>query len=299
MNAIDSPRVLVTGASGFVGQHLCASLVARGCDVHSVSYDSDRTPPGTTSHAGDVCDAKRLAHIGAAVAPDLVFHLAGLHGGAAEVDREESVRVNVEGTRNIAAATPHARRLVFLSSAAVIDGRGQYAATKREAERVVLEGAGEAAREVVVLRASTLFGPGDRSERLIPYVMRSLAQGRQARLSAGTARRDYVLIQDAVTAIIRAGMERSTPPARILDLCSGTLHTVRDIALRAARAVAPDRMHLLEFGARPQGDHEATELPQACEPLRTWLALAPSAAMDDALALTAAWVREDVGVGAA
>ena len=128
-------RVLVTGAAGMIGRKLVAGLTAEGriggkpikhLDLHDVvPFEAKSCPTMHVAvHIGD------LANAGAAAAlvkplPDLVFHLAGVVSGEAEMDLAKGYRVNLDGTRTLFEAireAGHAPRVVFTSSIAVYGG---------------------------------------------------------------------------------------------------------------------------------------------------------------------------------
>lgn len=171
---------LVTGASGFLGRHLVAALLARGDDVRAlVRRDTDAgalAAQGVDVVRAELCDRTTLQR--AAAGCGLVFHLAGLVSH--EHARLEELRaVNVDGTRNLLAALEPAARVVHVSSVAAIGpapspdrpaDEGQvfpaaalrfpYAATKHAGEEVALAAAAAGA-DIVVANPGFLLGPGD------------------------------------------------------------------------------------------------------------------------------------------
>jgi len=90
-------RVLVTGASGFLGHAVCAELSARGHDVHALVRRAGSQPPDTTPVSGELTDAVRLTAAVTEVAPDAVVHLAAEIASQRSAERIRDV--NVEGTR--------------------------------------------------------------------------------------------------------------------------------------------------------------------------------------------------------
>src|SRR6185503_14657373 len=92
-------KVLVTGASGFVGRATCEELGRRGHDVVALVRRAGSEPPGTRAQVGDLTDAASLQEAVPSQRPDAVIHLA------AEIASQRDARkvwdVNVEGTRRL------------------------------------------------------------------------------------------------------------------------------------------------------------------------------------------------------
>jgi len=163
-------RILITGASGFLGWNLAADLQPE----HEVTAGYLRHRPEIGRAAAvelDVVDARAVARVVDSAAPDLVIHSAALSNPDDCERRPEAARaVNVEGTRHVAAAARAAgARLVYLSTDLVFDGsrggyreedpaagRSVYARNKIEAEGLVAE----ADPRAVVLRLALLYGSG-------------------------------------------------------------------------------------------------------------------------------------------
>jgi len=169
----DEP-ILVTGATGFLGSHLCRALVADGRDVHALCRpSSDRSALRDCAVEwviGDVTDGERMAEVVADAAT--VYHLAGV--GLAAADAATVRRVNVEGTRNVLLACRRAgtERVVFTSTAGtrrcegvadetdVAEPIGAYQESKARAASLVDEFAADG-HDAVTVHPTSVFGPGD------------------------------------------------------------------------------------------------------------------------------------------
>lgn len=166
--------VLVTGATGFIGSHLCRELVDRGWAVRAMRRrSSDPSALADVDVEWVVADVLDESAVRSAVdGCRSVVHLAGVGLDAAP---PETVReVNVVGTRNVfeAAAESDVRSVLFASTAGTrrSDGVahesdvarpiGAYQESKRQGERLAHQ-FGEQGLDVVVVHPTSVFGPGD------------------------------------------------------------------------------------------------------------------------------------------
>ncbi|WP_426517983.1 NAD-dependent epimerase/dehydratase family protein [Diaminobutyricibacter sp. McL0618] len=208
-------KVLVTGASGFLGRAVASALAARGDDVRTLQ----RRPSGVVGVAdvrGDVTDT---ASVRAAVeGVDAIVHLAAkvsLVGAAADFDR-----VNVGGTRTVLreARAAGVRRFVHVSSPSVAHAgaslvgdptlpadpgraRGDYARTKAAGERLALA-ADAPDFAVVVVRPHLVWGPGD--VQLVGRIVERARRRRLPLIGSGSALIDTTYVDNAVSALVAA-----------------------------------------------------------------------------------------------
>jgi len=235
-------RVLVTGASGFVGRRLLPALACAGHDALGVDREVD------------VCDFEALAGVVAASRPEAVIHLAALSSVAESFqDPEACRRVNVLGARVLLAAVeraaPRARILLVGSAEAYaptppgsaplreetrLRPRSPYARSKAVAERLGRRAA-RRGLDVVCIRPFNHTGPGQ-SDR---FVVSSFAR-QVAAIAAGRAEpvlrvgnldsvRDFLHVDDVVDAYLRlldpavaadvynVASARATPIRAVLD----------------------------------------------------------------------------------
>ncbi len=210
-------RVLVTGASGFIGGVLCAALLERDHEVAALVRRPGSEPAGTRALAGDLGDASALAAALGAERPDCVVHLA------AEIASQRSERkvreVNVAGTERLLAACLAAAgsdpgsgpRMVFSSTVVTGDARGAlltederlpvrtpYGRSKQEGERLILQ----SGLPAVVIRPSHVYGPGGWYAGEL--VARLRQPGRFAVIGRGENLWDVVHVDDVVAALLLA-----------------------------------------------------------------------------------------------
>jgi len=225
-------RILVTGASGFIGRALCAQLLEQGHDVAALVRREGSQPTGTRPLSGDLDDGARLRELVCDERPQGVVHLA------AEIASQRSERklreVNVGGTAGLldactalaGAERGAGPRFVFASTVVTGDAHGAllseeqplpvrtpYGRSKQAGERLVLE----SGLPAVVIRPSHVYGPGGWYEsELIAHLRRP---GRFAVIGTGKNLWDVVHLDDVVSALVLA-VERAAP--------GSTYHVVDD-----------------------------------------------------------------------
>ncbi len=223
-------KVLVTGASGFLGGSLCTELAKREHEPVAMVRRPGSGPADVAEVRGDLADADSLRDALASASPEVVVHLAAEI--ASQRSAEKVREANVEGTKRLieAAKTAGTRRLVFASTVVTGDAGGElldetstlpvqtaYGASKQEGERLVRD----SGLEDVVLRPSHVYGAGGWFEE--EFVNRLRQPGRFAVIGRGDNWWDVVRDADVVQAFVLA-VEKAAP--------GSTYHVVDDEPIR-------------------------------------------------------------------
>ncbi len=208
-------KVMITGATGFLGSNLAIALAKHGCQVQALVRSKKRARPlqkaGIDLFEGDLVHAKDV--LNAARGAQIIFHIAALYRPAKYPDRIYR-KVNVEGTRNIirAARTCGVQRLVHCSTVGVhgdvksIPANEHspfapgdiYQKTKLEGEMLVQKAISDGL-PATVFRPVGIYGPGDlRFSKLFKIIY----QGRFRMLGSGKAFYHLVYIDDLVRGAI-------------------------------------------------------------------------------------------------
>lgn len=252
-------RVLVTGASGFIGGHLVRALCDGGVAVRAMLRRPDGIPACDARSEpvlADLLDPPSLVR--ACTNADVVVHCAGhAHAhGAAGSDAAPHFETNLVGTRNLAEAAVAARvsRLVFLSSVKALGPPGNacadedwpvppatpYGRAKREAEAALRQCAAEAALEVVILRLAMVYGPGSRGN--LERMARGIRAGWFPPLPETGQGRSMIHVADVVGAIMRViDDSRATGRTYIVTHPHAYSGAELQAAMRDALGLAPQR----------------------------------------------------------
>lgn len=243
-------RVLVTGAAGFVGRHLCRHLVEQGHEVHGLGRSGPAAGWPGAWHVGDVTDPDRMREVAAAVRPELVFHLAVLTKGTLA----SLLATNVGGTESLlgalAALAPAARVVVTGSAAEYGFARAEELPLGEEQPLRPLSpyGLSKAAqsllaaqvahrRELCVLRTRSfnLTGPGEPETLVCAAFARQLVEIELGlrppviRVGNLAASRDFLDVRDAVRAY--ALVAEQAESGAVFNVASG-------VAVRIAELLA-------------------------------------------------------------
>lgn len=243
---------LITGAAGFLGSSLANQLAREGHQVRALDDLSTGDPkalaPDVHFTRGDVSDRPKLWTLLQEV--DCVYHLA------ARVSVPESIlypreynSVNVGGTVSLMEAMRDVgvRRVVLISSGAIYGDQGQqplredmipnprspYAVSKLAAESYVKTIGDLWNIETVSLRVFNAYGPGQHlppsHPPVVPYFLRQALRGGSLVVhSDGSQTRDYIYVDDVVSAMVAAATAPNLDNL-VINIGSGRETSVRDL----------------------------------------------------------------------
>ena len=258
--------MLVTGARGFLGSHVCSRLVREGAEVYGVSRVArDISAPGIHWLEADLADIDSVRAVFARARPDLVYHFAGHVSATPALD---AVRLTLDSllisaVNLLIAATEQGASRVILPGSLVepADGDAElsptspYVAAKWAASAYARMFHFLYKTPVVIVRLAYIYGPGQPEGRLISYVIRSLLAQQAPRLSSGQFEADWTYIDDAVDGLIAVARSPEID-GRTIDIGTGAITSARDVVLLAVELFGKDVA--LEFGAVPDRPSDRT-----------------------------------------
>jgi len=254
-------KFLVTGASGFIGTHLCNKLSSKGAEVHGVSRaEHTEVEKNVRWWQCDLSDIGAVRKIFHAVKPDIIFHLASHVVGARNIEIVlPTFHSNLTTTVNLLTVATEAgchRIMITGSLEEPEESRAvpssPYAAAKYACSAYARMFYALYKTPVALARLFMVYGPGQQDLRkLIPYVTLSLLRKEAPKLSSGQRLVDWIYVEDVVEGLLSIAQ---TPDIEgyTLELGSGTLVSVRNIVDKLAS--------IINSGTKPLFGH-ITERP--------------------------------------
>jgi len=295
-------RVLVTGATGFIGRHSLPGLIARGYDVHAVGRMRPADlPPEVHWRQSDLMDWASLGEMMREVKPTHLLHFAWYAVPGKYWTSPENLRW-IQASLALACAFVEqgARRMTVAGTCAEYDwSRGHcsefttplapamlYGASKH-ALRVALEAyCREAGVSMSWGRIFHTYGPHEQPVRLVASVIGSLLRGEVARCSHGEQVRDFLYVEDlgdAFAALLDSSVEGP------VNVASGSPVTVKEVVGQIA-----DKLHCadrLQLGALPTAPNDPPVLTADVTRLTSEVGWRPTYGLSEGLDRTIEWFQ--------
>jgi UDP-glucose 4-epimerase len=238
-------RILITGINGFIGQHLGRALVKREHQVLGLGRDKQCVVKGVRAYySGSILDKKLVEKT--VRDAQVVVHLAALTSHKDIVEKKfETLKTNLLGTENVLdffSRSKQTRKFLYVSTGKVygkiarlpisedhptnplnILGKSKLITEK------LIDFYNDNQKEFVIFRIFNVYGPGQKENFLIPTVLKQLEEGNKLVLGDMVAKRDYIHIDDVVSAFIYAIEEKGSRGLSIYNICTGKSSSAREI----------------------------------------------------------------------
>lgn len=296
-------RVLVTGATGFIGRHCVDRLRHRGYEVHAVTSRSPVPAGGDVRwHRADLLDAADTRALVARVGASHLLHLAWY----AEPGRYAESMLNfdwVQASLGLVRAF-HAQggqRVVMAGSSFEYDWTYAFC-SERITPRVPTTVYGRCKTLMFELldayarggalsaawgRIFFLYGPHEHPARLISSVIRALLRGEPARCSSGDQVRDYMHVHDVADALVAVLDSAVEGP---VNIASGSYRPIKEIVIRIGQQLR--REELIQLGALPGRPNDVPLVIADVARLSNEVGWRPRYDLEHGLAQTIGWWQQ-------
>lgn len=294
-------RILITGASGFLGSHLCSCLCRNGAEVHAVSRLLRATHTSCLQWwQGDLGDIATVRSLLCTIKPEVIFHLSGHVTGARNLELVlstfDSLLMSTVNLLTVATEIG-CSRIVLLGSLEEPEPchtdaapSSPYAAAKWASSAY-----GRMFHElyqvpVVIARPFMTYGPGQDMRKIIPSVTLSLLQGQAPKLSSGQRQVDWIYVDDVVDGLLAAAQVSNVEGCTV-DLGSGILIPIHAVVQQLINLVGSQVDPL--FGALPDRPLEQVRVANTAYSYAK-LGWQPVTSLERGLELTVGWYRRQL-----
>ncbi len=293
------PRVLLTGASGFIGRQAVPLLLSRGADVHIVSHENVSAFTGVTVHRADLLRAYDRRALMTSVCPTHILHFAwiatpGVYWTSPLNEKWKTATLDLLSL----AEEFGAARFVGAGSVAEYNWSvGQmdekttplnpttpYGKAKAECGQAVCSHEGSVSTSWG--RIFHLYGPHEYPSRLVASVIVSLLSGKRAPCTHGEQVRDFLHVKDVASAFVALLFSDVTGP---VNIGSGNHRTIKDIVRMIAREFHAEDQ--IDFGAIPPPENDPSILVPTIDRLMHDVGWKPSISLEKGIQETVEWWR--------
>lgn len=296
-------RVLITGASGFIGRHLYSYLLKQGVDCVGISRNGMASLGILPVDLRDIEAIRRFIND---IQPHIVYHLAAIVNSSRDYETAvHCLEINTSGTLNILRACEQLRGVrVVLASTEEVYGKNcapfrekqtprppsSYAISKLAAEQLCRYHATHYEATTIALRIGTTYGPGQSETRYIPQLVLAALSGNDLELNSGHKRRDYIFIDDVVRAFVLAGQAKLRDRTATINIGGGRAISLKDFAnmiIHNAQSTAQ-----IKYGVIPERHDEASEWLMDLSKAKRLLGWEPKVDVESGVAILVSRLRE-------
>jgi len=303
-------RVLLTGATGFIGRHCLTSFLSHGYDIHAVSSRIvQNSNANITWHQANLLNSREIGDLVTRVKPTHLLHLGWyLVPGNYSAARENLlwIQASLELLRKFHEVS--GVRVVMAGSCMEYDWKYGYCSEdttprvpntfygtcKDVLQSLLCAYSGETGLSSAWGRIFFLYGPHEHPARLVSSVIRSLLRNEPALCSHGKQIRDYLYVQDIADALVALLESNVQGP---VNIGSGQPIALRDIIYRIGRKLNRDEM--IRLGAIAANPNDSSLVVADVGRLATEVGWRPRYDWDNGLERTIHWWRNQLNTGGA
>jgi len=254
-DSLRGAKVIVTGASGFIGLNLVRVLSGLGAEITVIDrmQPAERLPNVQFEWAD-------LRHLDKIYEADYLIHLAAItNAGFAEKYPLDTFEVNVLGTVNLLNHVKINKRVLFPSTALVYkasntpiseeaetDLSSVYALSKNVGEQVVKFHCQRMGVPHTIVRFFNIFGPGQMPMYIVPQVLSQIRENHRIEIRNGSVMRDLLFVEDCIDAVLKLSVTKTAENSEF-NIGSGHIVSILDVAKAAVEASGLDDIEITDL----------------------------------------------------
>lgn len=309
-------KILITGATGFVGANLARYFYSEGHDIavtirtESNTWRINDVLGNFTLLNTDITDRNKIREDVNSYKPNIIIHNAAFGGYHFETEEKRVFDTNLLGTINMVDAYLQSNSELLINTGSsseygikdnpmkednLLEPMGDYAVSKSATTLYCRSKSLENNRKIVTFRLFSAYGYYEESHRLIPYVLRSIMKEQTARLNNPNNVRDFIFIEDICSAYSRLiRMINHIDLGEIINLGSGKTSKVKEI-IEIAEKIAGKKLHINWQNSESRNGDRAVNWTADVSKLQNILKWKPQFSLEEGLAKTYYWFKDNIG----
>lgn len=286
---LNGARVIVTGASGFIGLNLVKALTRLNADILVI----DRVQPAE-QFSNVEFEWADLRHLSKVYEADYLIHLAAItNAGYAERYPLDTYEINVLGTLNLLNHVKITNRVIFPSTALIykasqtplteeaeLELASTYAQSKILGEQVVRFLCKRIEVSYTIVRFFNVFGPGQFPMYIVPQVVRQIKEDGRVVLRNGAVVRDLLYVDDCIDAVLKLAVALAAADTEF-NIGSGSRVTISEVAETAVSVSGRTDVEIVDL--QQNIEYSPTAIIAATEKLQSAVDWRPKTPLEEGL----------------
>ena len=240
-------KVLVTGATGFIGSHMAQRMTEENARVSVLARENSNRwrlegiEDDIAIYKADIRDSRQVGNCLKKIKPDYVFHMSAYGVDSRQKDYFVAAKTNILGIvnlmtslqqtgcekfLNIGSCMEYGDKKEIIKEDAVLKPFNIYGSTKAAATIMAHQMALQNGINIVTLRAFGVFGENEGKHKFFPHLILSLLTGSKVNLTACEQYRDYCYIEDIIDGFMLAAKDKKSKN-EVFNIGSGTIHPLK------------------------------------------------------------------------
>jgi nucleoside-diphosphate-sugar epimerase len=313
---METKKIVVTGATGFVGSNLARYFAKQNHEIHLLIRSFSNTWriadifDEINVHKVDLTAPLELEKVVSSIRPDVILHTAAYGGHSFQKDTDKIFEVNLQGTINLVKACQGLDYELFVNTGSsseygvkrkpmletdVCEPVEDYGVSKAAATMYCQMAACRDNKPIITFRLFSPYGNYDDSTRLIPSVIISCLNGLPPKVSSPDFVRDYIYIRDVINAYNKAiETAHLQSPGEIFNVGSGEQQSVGDIVKYILQIV--NKNIEPEWGSPSKRQNEPLIWQANASKVENSLSWKPRYSIEQGLCETVEWFSKNIGL---